>query len=374
MGDRLLEVVYVDSRGELVTLSSQDDLDVFGGSMGMMGIVVSLTYRLEEMSYARYWPQSFDGGLSAILPKPGQGAVPNQTVEWMNHYYSEFIQYPTHHNSSGVLWKNTWDNKGRAEDSVTLTDATEDEFQRDQLFLNTVAVEGFKTIQKMFPDNDYLHWLFGYTIGLASTIMMKDWEKPLTTTVTEAMHFQRGLHFLSVRAAEMIVPIPALDDGTPDWSLVQEIVWDLGEVLESFESRNLYPVDLAVEDRFMSSTSMLLGAQYGNTYSIAIEVTSSLLVDLELWEELKVAIASNWSKYNNKNAKGLWVRPHWAKEMPREVGGVPILEYMQEAYRDQIPMYLEEMERVVLEHEGRMGDTVAMFSTKYLQHFFDESL
>ena len=52
---------------------------------------------------------------------------------------------------------------------------------------------------------------------------MKNFEEPVTTTVTEAMHFQRGLHYLSVRAAEMIVPIPVLADGNPDWRVVQEV-------------------------------------------------------------------------------------------------------------------------------------------------------
>ena len=52
---------------------------------------------------------------------------------------------------------------------------------------------------------------------------MKNFEEPVTTTVTEAMHFQRGLHYLSVRAAEMIVPIPVLADGSPDWRVVQEV-------------------------------------------------------------------------------------------------------------------------------------------------------
>jgi uncharacterized protein (DUF736 family) len=78
---------------------------------------------------------------------------------------------------------------------------------------------------------------------------MKNWEKPMTTTAMEAMHFQRGLHFLSVRAAEMIVPIPELADGTPDWRVVQEVVYDLGAVLTRFESEGRYPVDLAIEDR-----------------------------------------------------------------------------------------------------------------------------
>ena len=178
----------------------------------MLGIVTALTYKLDEMSYARFWPQHVDGGLGSILP-PAGSPVPDATIESMMQYYSEFIQYPTHHNASGVLFKNTWDNLGRAEDAITLIDHTEDDFQRDYVFLEDVAVRGFKTVQENFPTDEYLQWIFGYLVsftvlvalltlvlkvGAFSEVAMKNFEEPVTTTVTEAMHFQRGLHYLSV--------------------------------------------------------------------------------------------------------------------------------------------------------------------------------
>jgi hypothetical protein len=165
MGDQLLEVEYVDALGNLQIIADPEDIKVFGGSMGMLGIVTAFTYRLDEMSYARYWPQHIEGGMAAILPPPGN-PVPEKTIEYMMHYYSEFIQYPTNHNASGVLFKNTWDNLGRAEDAVTLTDQVEDEYMRDQIFLEVVAVEAFKTAQEFFPNEDFLKWIFGYMVSL----------------------------------------------------------------------------------------------------------------------------------------------------------------------------------------------------------------
>ena len=45
---------------------------------------------------------------------------------------------------------------------------------------------------------------------------------------------------------------------------------------------------------------MLLASNYGNTFSIAIEVTSSPLVDQKLWEEFKEAMAANWGNYSDQ--------------------------------------------------------------------------
>ena len=140
----------------------------------MLGIVTAFTYRLDEMSYARYQPQHIKGGLEAFLPHPDSAdPIPESTIESMMHYYSEYIQYPTHHNASGVLWKQTWDNFGRAEDAVTpLTDHLEDEYQRNQIFLETVANNAFKTALEYFPNEHFLRWIFGWMVSVAPSQMI----------------------------------------------------------------------------------------------------------------------------------------------------------------------------------------------------------
>jgi len=374
MGDKLLEVEYVDAKGDLITITDPEDIRVFGGSMGMLGIVTAFTYRLDEMSYARYQPQHIKGGLEAFLPHPDSAdPIPESTIESMMHYYSEYIQYPTHHNASGVLWKQTWDNFGRAEDAVTpLTDHLEDEYQRNQIFLETVANNAFKTALEYFPNEHFLRWIFGWMVGATSGLAMDNFEEPLTTTVMEAMHFRRGLHYLSVKAAELIVPIPELEDGSPDWRVVQQVWWDMEDVVARFESEDKYPVDLAVEDRFMGGSEMLLAANHGNKYSIAIEVASSPLVDHDLWEEFKEAIADNWGNYRDRSGNQLRVRPHWAKEFPRRVGGVPINDYMRQIYAPQLPAYVQGMRRLVEQkNNGELSSTLAMFNTKYMENILD---
>jgi len=370
IADRIIEMEIVDSNGELQVINDPQHLKVAAGSMGMLGVVTSITYKLDEMSYARYQPQHAEGGITAVLPPPGE-PVPEETITHLTHYYSEFIQYPGHHGAPGLLWLQTWDNLGRAEDAVTIIDHTEDEFERATIFLEDVGNKAFKTILEYFNSEEYLYWLFGWMSGQAANIAMMDFDEPIVTTATEAMHFQRGLHYLTVKAAELIVPIPELENGEPDWRIVQEVVYDLKSVHDDFLSRDLYPNDLAMEARMMAGSELLMAAQYGNKYSLAIEVASSPLVPEHLWEEFKNAIAANWKNYYDREGNQLKVRPHWAKEVPHQVGDQDIYEYMREVYSDQIPAFVEGMKDVMKFSSTNITATLNMFSTKYLENIFE---
>ena len=102
------------------------------------------------------------------------------------------------------------------------------------------------------------------------------------------MHFRRGLHYLIVRAAEMIVPIPRLENGEYDFRIVQEVVYDMKQVHDDFVSRGQHPVDYAFEARMMSGSELYMSSQYGNTASLAIEVAASPLIPEHIWVEFKV--------------------------------------------------------------------------------------
>ena len=115
------------------------------------------------------------------------------------------------------------------------------------------------------------------------------------------MHFRRGLHYLIVRAAELIVPIPLLENGDYDFRVVQEVVYDMKKVHEDFVSRGQHPVDYAFEARMMSGSELYLSSQYGNSASLAIEVATSPLIPEHVWVQFKVGVGFNDSKYFIKN-------------------------------------------------------------------------
>ena len=71
------------------------------------------------------------------------------------------------------LGPQTWDNFGRAEDAITpLTDHLEDEYQRNQIFLETVANNAFKTALEYFPNEHFLRWIFGWMVSVPPSQMI----------------------------------------------------------------------------------------------------------------------------------------------------------------------------------------------------------
>ena len=45
-----------------------------------------------------------------------------------------------------------------------------------------------------------------------------------------------------LQTAELVVPIPLLASGEPDWRVVQEVVHDIRRVHDDFTARGMYPV------------------------------------------------------------------------------------------------------------------------------------
>ena len=76
--------------------------------------------------------------------------------------------------------------------------------------------------------------------------------------------------------------------------------------------------------------------------------------------------------YRDRSGNLLRVRPHWAKEFPRSVGGLPINDYMRQIYSTQLPAYVQGMRRLVEEkNEGDLSSTLAMFNTKYMENILN---
>ncbi len=83
---------------------------------------------------------------------------------------------------------------------------------------------------------DYLYWLYGLVTGNGADSAVMDLSEtgPVVTTVPEAVHFQKGLHTIAVRAMEMNIPIRGDGEGNADWATVQEAWWTVQDLVNLY--------------------------------------------------------------------------------------------------------------------------------------------
>ena len=119
---------------------------------------------------------------------------------------------------------------------------------------------------------------------------------------------------------EMQIPIPSLEDGSPDWSIVSRAWWDAVDLIERSEERGVFACDMALELRVMGGSDVLMAPQFGNKHgTLSIEPVSTRIVHKEVWEDFKDELAKVWMSYKEFDGSPLLSRVHWAKESPRSV-------------------------------------------------------
>ena len=134
--------------------------------MGLLGVVTSITYAMDEMSYASYQPRVAPGGLRSVLPPPGHD-LPDQTQLMLTSYFSEFMHFVSAGNNTkeGLFWMMTFDNDGDAADSVDIIDQLENDYQEAMIFGEEVAKTLLQLMMQYYDSEDYMYWLFGWLTG-----------------------------------------------------------------------------------------------------------------------------------------------------------------------------------------------------------------
>jgi hypothetical protein len=186
------------------------------------------------------------------------------------------------------LYQNVWTNNASSENAITLVTELDNDYMTVSAFLSDIIIKLFKSVLELYGLDDYLYWVWGYVFSIMSD-HMNDMPEPVVTSVSEAMHFQRGLHALVVRAMEFNVGLADDGSGQPDWALVQAAWWGVHDLVAAYEQSGKFPVDTVIEMRLLGGSDMHLAPYQGNAHgTISIEICSSILVPFELWEEFKV--------------------------------------------------------------------------------------
>jgi len=384
LSDLVLKLEFVNANGELQTVEDKEKLAAVSGCFGLAGIVTHITFKMDKTTYAKFQPKknSSEFKMNDAIPRPGTDrddpAFKKMVDLCENSYYTEFFWFPNRGSEEG-FYENCWNNDGDKKDTKLLNSQLDNVFQEARSFLFELVMKILKPLT-LLPSLDegrkagWLRYLVAKAMSVASLNALPAPEKPFTTPVSEAIHFQRGLHYLIVQDMEMEIPVPSLPDGkTPDWSILSRAWWDAVDLIEESAEEGLYACDLTLEGRVMAGSDVLMAPQFGNKHgTVSIEVLSTRIVPKKTWEDFKVKLAKVWMSYTDHDGTPLHGRVHWAKEMPSEVTfqgeSLPIVEYDHKVYAQNMENFFKTLSN--LTESVSIGDISRLFSNHWLDLLF----
>lgn len=380
LSDLVTEVEYVNANGDLRTVNDPDLLKSASGCFGLLGIVVSLTLRLDRMTYAHMRPRARPVVLS--IPPPDDYVVPPAIAieatdeqkkkawdEFVENcetaYYHEYFWFPLQDD----CWINCWNNDGNIANSEEYPNRFEAALQAIGLailnFMNS-------TLFRWVPPHVSTLIIGGLAMG---QLPQEDYVVP----VCDALHFARGIQNLRCVDIEWEIPIPPRgDDPTkPDWTIAQKCWWDVIVAVYSKYDANKHdlPMRLTLEMRIMGGSDVTLAPQYGNEFgTCAIEILSFDEVPADEWQAFMQEMTDAWSKHTDSKGQPLRIRPHWAKQWKNlTVRGQPINDYVKEVYADKIIDFKADLEKIGAPDGVTVENLRSLFSNDLLDKIIFEA-
>lgn len=392
LSDLVTEIEFVNAKGELQTIGYKltDPIEkqregrrliqTAAGCFGMLGIVTSMTFKLDQMTHARMKPTKprialavpppRDYKMSDVIPEEIKGKNTEAEIEQArkdfiancNRYYSEFFWYPF----ATEAWVNCWDNDGDAKKSIDFPGKFSRKIEEVEEYFANLANESIMKVLSPKHQTEIL--------STAAMFAMPENEEVVTPLI-DALHFRSGIQNALVQDFEFEIPIPEDKDGKPDFELCQRAWWDAMTTVYEWAAKNKFPMRLPLEMRIMGDSNMTMAPQRGNkfgTCSIEVLTTELGLEDPKEWLAFMQALTDKWSQYTDAKGNPLNIRPHPAKQWrdltiqrPGE-SRMPIEDYLRNiAYRDAIQEFKSNLAEI-----ARMGgyklEDLQMFSNPLL--------
>jgi hypothetical protein len=350
LSDLVVEIEIVIADGSIRKFKGPE-LGALAGALGLAGVVLSITFKLEPMTYANMTPTKEYP--SVAVPPPfelspnfasstagAQRATFDHDLAVFKQrigdtYYSEFFWFTFHQKN----WVNCWRNDGRKEDAEkTFPSPAMVVIEKAQETLLNVANS---TVFKALPE------IARAKVFAATAMMGLPDGKHEVAHVINALHFRRGIHNARVRDIEAEIPIGADEHGNPDDKVCRLAWWAAINLIEKWrDEKKKAPVRCALEMRIMGGSDVLLAPEGGNRFTCSIEVLTFINQpdkEEQEWFEFTQELLDVWHALVPQAN----IRLHWAKEWERySIRGKPIKQYVVEnAYKDQIPKFREILEK-----------------------------
>jgi hypothetical protein len=176
----------------------------------------------------------------------------------------------------------------------------------------------------------------GFELVVANPSLAKVWgplafnlvpERQEVESITDGLHYQKAINKLRMGNLEIAF---AVDEDFGNFKQAWTFVLDL---VDQYATRNEYPMNMAMNARFIKGSDVLLSPSSGNPqgadlYTCYIEILSYYRTPG--WSAFEAHVGDEWMKLRNG-------RPHWAKSYE----GVPdIIARTRAAYGDRIERFM----------------------------------
>ncbi len=389
LSDLVEEMEFVNAKGELQVinkLAQPDLMRAAAGSFGLLGVITSITLKLDKMSYALTSPHFLD--LAKAIPPPIgtelhqlpeklqkdlsifdqetlNSVITDHAQTFFNQckdYYAEWFWFIL----SDKCWVNTW-NQDVPENDTQNRCNWEYGGQEAYSVLLSWLQNGMGSIFEFInqeghkmPPPPYQETFVRASTEITTSLLANH---PRTLPLPEAIHFQRGIRHIRVRDVEVEIPLP-LHNGQPDWTLCQKAWWDtICIIYKHLEETGTLPINLTLEMRIMGGSDITMAAQQGNGSTCSIEVLSNMLVPHDEWKTLVEKILGKWITYKDANNQPLNVRTHWGKEWHGlQFNDMDAATFVKKTHKDAIPKFKKQLGNIANAGGYTLNDMQKRFS------------
>lgn len=390
LSDLVEEIEFVNAKGELQVVNKQsqpEQMKAAAGSFGLLGVITSITLKLDPMGYALTDPKLVK--LAKAIPPPAGtrledmpyrlrkdlGIKDQQSLDTIiaensdqffahcTDYYSEWFWFIL----TDDCWMNTWNkdapenNRKNYEEWLEVGEQIYSHLKSWLQIGMTSFVELFNKDSLKLPSPPFQEYFVRCSNDVITGMLSTN---PHTLPLPEALHFQQGIRHHKVRDVEIEIPVPLNREGQPDWTICQKAWWDaIYAIYRHLGDTETLPVNLTLEMRIMGGSNITMAAQRGNHYTCSIEVLSTMLVPHRDWKAMAEKIIALWISYTDSENNPLNIRTHWAKEWHGlQFDGKDSDNFVRETYRDAIPEFKQQLSEIAAAGGYSLDDMQQMFS------------
>ncbi|KAJ6509051.1 hypothetical protein C8R45DRAFT_894083 [Mycena sanguinolenta] len=384
LSDLVRKVEYVDCNGQLRVVEDPEHLRAAAGCFGLMGVITHLTLEFEPMTYALMQPAKLpvvqavpppdDMSDDEIPPALRITRTPEQKAQDVAAFeahctedrYSEYFWFPY----SDKCWVNCWNDTTDASGVIDYPDDAQIFFMFvSQFAMNVIQ---YAPVLAQLISAVKLQEASVTLLSHVAMLVLPEWDKPVKTYLTDALHFQRGIQNVRVLDVEVEIPLVARSDSDkPDMGRVRRAWWDA--ILTAYRHTDTCPQRMPLEMRIMGGSNIIMAPQKGNSLgTCAIEVLT-LESAKDLWLPYAEEVLAKWMSYRDAHGWPLKTRPHWAKQwVDLKVDGKPWVEKMRKEYKDEVEEFKQVLGAIGKAHGWTLADLKRRFSNDFFDSFYFE--